>query len=160
MSDASTIDMNSLVTRIAEEDQRARAAAPGVNAANKVAVLGAMTAAGISRAVVTFDGSGDEGAVRDIQCFCGNAVIDSEPKSCADITLQSVCDWRHSLGNDPVDLVTALEDVTNELIAQTHQGWENNDGGQGEAVFDTGAGTITLNIGLNYISTDEYSYEV
>lgn len=158
MTETTQSDGLNFFQQMIEEDARTKAAAPAVNSANKAAIFAGMAQAAISRIIACFDGSGDDGAVREIQYFRGDEQLESEPVTPATIAVQSARSWRNGPG-DLVDLPTAIEYVTDELIDQHHAGWENNEGGQGEAIFDADAGTITLSIGLNYTQTDDHRYE-
>lgn len=156
---ATNIDMTAIWAKIAEDERIGRAAAPAVNAHNKAAILAALAAGGYSGAIVRFNGSGDSGAVEEIDLFRDGELATDTPDATPSIELQHIPQWGMASGSDMHDLKGALEELAYELIAQTHPGWENNDGGQGELEIDVAEARLTLNIGLNYIQTDDNSYD-
>lgn len=55
----------------------------------------------------------------------------------------------------------AIKDLTYELIAQNHLGWENNDGAYGELVIDTATGKAGLEHSTRFVraETDAHEWE-
>ncbi len=58
-----------------------------------------------------------------------------------------------------VSIADAIERLAYDLLAQTHCGWENNDGAYGDFTFDVAERTITLDYNERYTAS-EYSQHV
>lgn len=142
------IDIAALLQRLDAEQAEARKLVEP----NKRALFAVLAPAGITRVTVTFDGGGDSGQIEAVDAFCGEetaALPDGE------VTLS-----RRSYRSDDVEQVTlsvpeAIEDLCYALLGQEHGGWENNEGGYGEFVFDVIADTIELDMNIR-IGTSEY----
>ena len=142
------IDIAALMRRLDAEQAEARKLVEP----NKHALFAVLAPAGITRVTVTFDGGGDSGQIEAVDAFCGEetaALPDGE------VTLS-----RRSYRSDDVELVAlsvpeAIEDLCYALLGQEHGGWENNEGGYGEFVFDVTADRIDLDMNIR-IETSEY----
>ena len=53
----------------------------------------------------------------------------------------------------------AIETLSYAFLQETHAGWENNEGGYGDFVFDVAAGTITLDYNERIETSENYSHE-
>ncbi len=53
----------------------------------------------------------------------------------------------------------AIEALSYDFLAQTHCGWENNDGAYGDFTFDVTEGCITLDYNVRYTASENYSHE-
>lgn len=147
------------VSYASPEAEAARAATGRVEvavlAANKAILMGALAAAGVKIASVQYDGNGDSGGVED---------VDLAPKPGEDqktILLAVSYGWLRerfvTMSIKQMDLESALSAfVDGDLISHFgHSGYENDEGGGGEAVFDVEKGTITLNHYDYIIERDE-----
>jgi hypothetical protein len=56
------------------------------------------------------------------------------------------------------DLNTAIEELTDDYLAETNVDWYNNDGGFGELIIDVDEGTVALEVSVRFTeSSTEYS---
>jgi hypothetical protein len=46
-----------------------------------------------------------------------------------------------------------------DFLDRTHAGWENNDGADGEFVFDVASRTVTLDYNERYTASNNFNYE-
>jgi len=122
---------------------------------NKANLFERLSAAGVTRVVVTFDGYADSGQLESVQGFAGD-------EACA---LPSTTVQIHRLGfRDPAPTVSAqsigeaIETLAYDFLEEKHGGWENNAGAFGEFVFDVAAGEITLDYNERFEDSENYSY--
>lgn len=117
----------------------------------------------VARVVVEFSGSGDSGSIQYISLEGGedstlNAVkIPWSRKSSQFVDGK----WQHQTTESPMSLRNVLESVTYEALESSNLDWYNNDGGQGEFVIDLDGPdgvNISLEMGINYTRTDDYSF--
>ena len=132
----SVIDMAALMRRLDEDQARARK----VVEPNKRALFAALAAAGIS------------GQIEDIKVLSGENETNLPD---GEVTLS-----RLQYGSDDAEPATlpimeAVEGLCYALLGQEHGGWENNEGGYGEFIFDVAANTIELDMNIR-IETSEY----
>jgi hypothetical protein len=142
----------------------------------KPILFGALKAAGIRRVTVTFDGYGDSGQIESVEAYdAENQPIDLpaepipypfatmeeryEPSSetpsgqrCAGYEVQEI--EKSSLIQD------IIEEIFWEFIGAKHDGWENNDGGFGECVFEVESQTIRLAMNTRYTETNYFEHEL
>ena len=142
------IDIAALMRRLDEEQARARKLVEP----NKRALFAVLALAGITRVTVTFDGGGDSGQIEAMEAFCGD---DSASLPEGEVMLE-----RHSYRSDEVEQIVlsvpeAIEDLCYALLGQAHGGWENNEGGYGEFVFDVAGDSIALDMNIR-IETSEF----
>ena len=163
-------DLQTWLDREAERQQAFLAAIPET----KAAILGALFAAGVVRVRVDYDGYGDSGqmndfiatlvdgsekALADISALGGDATLPSQPLD------NKVDDGSGRLNKASVDdkdvrsLADTVEAFCYDLLDAHHDGYENNEGGSGEFVFDVEAGTISLCHHDNFISVDTTEHE-
>ena len=118
-----------------------RAKAGDALATNKVALLTALAAAGVSTVIVTFDGYGDSGQIESMDTRSGDDDIALPATAIAFATIG----WTETA---PVmremTLADAVEQIVYDCLWQTHGGWENNEGAFGTFIFDIAEGTIAL----------------
>ena len=120
---------------------------------NKTALFDALAAARIDTVEVTFNGYADEGQIDGI-------VADGEGAG-ADLRLVNIELARIVWGNpvstrETLTLKDAIEKLTHDLLEQTYDGWENNQGAYGDFLFDVFERTITLNFNER-IETSEHT---
>ena len=61
-------------------------------------------------------------------------------------------------GRVPEDLDTAIEELTDDYLAETNVDWYNNDGGFGDLTIDVDEGTVALEVSIRFTeSSTEYS---
>lgn len=120
----------------------------------KRSLLAVLPALGIALIEVSFDGSGDSGAVEEIACRNAQDQ-DIELPEDAVVLIED-----HGITLDEISLRNALEDLTYSALELHHPGWEDNDGAGGKLIVDVPAGTITLECQLRYIAIEECSSEL
>jgi hypothetical protein len=121
----------------------------------KANLMAALKAAGVARVTVVFDGEGDSGGVEDVQV----EGADTLP------SVQVTC-FAAGYGDDDPETATenplrqAVEDLAMTVLSAKHGGWENNDGGYGEVVFDVAAECVTLDYNERFTDTTNYTHEL
>ncbi len=123
---------------------------------------------GVSKLVVTFSGGGDSGDIESVDAY--------NTGQTAAIPLTAQIPWSsdESCFNEEYKTWTevtkeglmSIEEIAKELTfkALENEGldWYNNDGGQGtlEIDFSTSPPTIQLDVGINYMSTEDHSFNL
>ena len=146
------IDIAALMRRLDEEQARARKLVEP----NKRALFAVLAPAGITRVTVTFDGGGDSGQIEAVEAFCG---ADSASLPEGEVTLE-----RHSYRSDEAEQIVlsvpeAIEDLCYALLGQEHGGWENNEGGYGEFVFDVAGDSIALDMNIRIETSELHGHQ-
>jgi hypothetical protein len=122
---------------------------------NKAVLLNALTLAGVTQVVVTFDGYGDSGQIENVEVRAGDNDI-AMPAASIEIT-EAV--WGQSEPErSTVSLATAIESLAYDVLERTHCGWENNDGAYGDIIFDVAEHRITLDYNERYTSSENYTH--
>lgn len=135
-----------------EYDCRARE----ILTANKAVLFDSLTAAGIETVIVAFDGYGDSGQIERIDV---DGAEEAVPLSRDRIEVARVR-W----GNPEIERQTqtvreAIETLVYDLLRQTHEGWEINDGAYGDFTFNVAERTIKLDYNERYISSENFTHE-
>lgn len=131
-------------------------------AKNKDAILLAMTAAGITSIVATYEGESDEGSPTEL-------VIEPEG---ADLSLATLAMAVQSSQWDEVTRVwtwhddeaamlldEAISAFVDDVIEAHHSGFENGTGGGGELTFDAAAMSVTYD-NFNYVVERDHAGEI
>ena len=104
-----------------------------------------LDARGIAKAVITFDGCGDEGQIERI------TFDDAES---ADIDANGSADIPPHPDGTPVAslhiLETWLEDFAYDAVGGHSPGWQDNDGAYGEITLDVATRTVTLDFNARF----------
>jgi len=142
MTEPNTIPAPSFDFAAWEAERRAHEAAQAsIRPANKAALFSVLSAAGITSVDVSFDGYGDSGQIESIDAKADTAVILLPD---ATVTL-IIIGWQDT---DPTErtmpIHEAIEHFAFDCLAQTHGGWENNEGAFGTFLFDVADQSITL----------------
>ncbi len=125
-----------------------------VHNGNKTVLFDALAAAGITTVIVTFDGSGDSGQIDNIEVQ--GHVADLPP---TEVEL-AFASWGSSdIRREALSLYDAIEALVYELLRQTHEGWENNEGAYGEFTFDVVKRSVVLDYNER-IETSEYTQHI
>ena len=124
-----------------------------VRPANKAAILTVLGAAGITSVLVTFDGSGDTGQIEGVAAFIGDAAAGLPA---ADVEISSPLWDGSGVETRTMPLAEAIEQLAYDLLEDTHDGWEINEGAYGEFTFVVAEGVIRLDYNER-IETSEYS---
>lgn len=119
---------------------------------NKATLFAAMTAAGITQVIVTFDGSGDSGQIEEISALSGGTT-DDLPQ--VQVAIASAAWGRDRITSSEMWFETAIEKLAYDLLSDNHGGWEINDGAYGEFVFDSEAGAIQLDYNERYTASEQ-----
>lgn len=131
-------------------------------ACNKEILLDALKHAGAIRAGVAYHGGGDEGTDQGAKASdAHNQAVDLSS------TVTLFCErrdheagqWKISIAQQDALLDIALSDYAMEAVYQHHRGWENNEGGYGEVIFDCEAGTVRIEH-FDYFVESEYTETV
>jgi hypothetical protein len=123
---------------------------------NRTALFDALTTAGVTRVVVSFDGYGDSGQIENIEVKTGDATV-----AMPETEIEVACaEWGqaepvHSL----VSVANAIEALAYDLLGQAYCGWEDNEGAYGEFTFDVAARSITLDYNQRFTDS-EYSQHI
>ena len=124
---------------------------------NKSALFDALSAAAIQTVVIEFDGCGDSGQLENITGLdAENAEI---PLPEADIEIREVQFEGASILVVKRPVRDVLETLAYDLLEQTHDGWENGDGGHGEFTFDVATRSITLDYNERFTNSTNYQHE-
>jgi hypothetical protein len=122
---------------------------------NKTSIFAALKAASITRVSVTFDGSGDSGQIQEVTAESGDKAIEI-PQTTVEMIRTS---WGSTEATkSTISLQDAVEDICFDCLSQEHDGWENNDGGQGEFSFDVAEERIELNFEQFYTDSTNHSH--
>ena len=136
----------------AQHAQRKRLA-DEVRPQNKVAILTALAAADIASVIVNFDGAGDSGQIEDVSAFADDVPVEL-PATNVEIATPvwdgTGCETRN------LHLREAIEQFAYDLLEETHDGWEINEGAYGEFSFDVAGNTIRLDYNER-VETTEFS---
>lgn len=127
-----------------------------IRPANKQVLFDALAAAGITSVVVCFDGYGDSGQIEDIEVHASDQTAEL-PTSAIEI---AQAQWGSSdVRQTTLTLRDAIETLAYDLLAETHGGWENNEGAFGNFTFDVAARTITLDYNERIETSENSQHE-
>ena len=123
---------------------------------------------GVAKLVVNFSGGGDSGDIDSVDAYNAGQT--------AAIPLTTQIPWSSDEKYFNMDEGTwekrtkeglmSIEEIAKELTLQALENegldWYNNDGGQGslEIDFSTSPPTIQLDVGINYMSTEDHSFNL
>jgi hypothetical protein len=114
---------------------------------NKSTLLAALRETGAATATVTYQGSGDSGYVE------GVSIQDANDAAINWSSTVTYCDvenrfengaWHPVIVEKEQPLETALSDFAMTAVYCRHGGWENNEGGCGNVVFDTATDVVRI----------------
>lgn len=125
-------------------------------AQNKTVLFDVLQNAGITAVIVHFDGYGDSGQIEDIEARAGDEKIDLPDLS---VTLTLARSGSTEPVAKTISLAEAIETMVYDFLERTHAGWENNDGADGEFVFDVASRTVTLDYNERYSASNNYNHE-
>ncbi len=122
---------------------------------NKAVLSDALTEAGITHIVVSFDGYGDSGQIEDVETRAGG---DSIAMPTAMIEIARFVWGQAEPERATISIADAIESLAYDVLERTHCGWENNDGAFGDITFDTAARTISLDYNERYTSSENCTH--
>ena len=141
----------------------------------KASLFGALARSGVMLIEVKFDGCGDAGQIESIHAQNGaQEEVDLPTEAISFMERVFDTSWPCSdpaapgetgtiykstvkVVNSPV--TEAIEKTVYDLLRETHQGWEDNDGAFGLFRFDTRDQTITLEYNERYTETNYSEHE-
>jgi len=125
------------------------------NLANKSAVFAALAAASITTVSVAFDGSCDSGQINEVAAKKAGTAVELPD---AQIDFQDVDSNGNKLTPSKCTLRDAIEALCFNYLSQEHDGWEINDGGQGEFLFDVAEQTIELDFNQFFTGSTNHTH--
>jgi hypothetical protein len=122
---------------------------------NEAIVFEALSAAGITRVLVNFDGAGDGGQIEDANAYAGDKLVDFPATT---VTLHRQQYGNEELTTHEMSLREAVEELCYGYLEQENAGWENNDGAFGEFNFDVAERRIALDFNERFIDYTQHDY--
>ena len=127
--------------------------------ANKQAIFDALKANSIPAVAVTYSGSGDSGCIDGVDPFQlpESMTVDLSKITVAILVRRSRLegtDWKEDLVTETTSLNAAIEEFTYDWLQAEHPGWQNNDGADGEIVFDIKTGGATMSHNSFYVESE------
>lgn len=147
--------------KAADTAQSSLAEKPHLYMDNLRAVLPILRQHGIQRAIVRFDGSGDEGTIDDVELSPPDNAAAILNETVAIQSRDSVFDdghWAYSIQHHQCRLSEAITTITDDYLEFTNVDWFNDSGGFGQMEINVVDGTVTLDVNTRYEeSTSAYS---
>ena len=152
MSDTEPTDVSVFPSDPWQQQERELARiASEVLLANKAALFDALAAAGITTVLVNFDGCGDSGQVEMIEARTGD---DDCALRAVEVEIASANWGSTTIYRQFRPVRQAIETLVYDVLSESHDGWENNDGACGEFTFDVAERTITLDYNERHMESD------
>lgn len=129
--------------------------------ANREAILRCIKEHGFGKVRVYYCGSGDSGGIEDVDVQGMNSdepivkLIKAKTSWDRDTGI-----WSESIGEVEMVLSDAIKEHCYDLLCRQHSGWENNDGGSGEFIFDAALDKIHWTHNEYYTETNTTEQEV
>lgn len=129
---------------------------------NRDALMQALAALGIQKALVTYSGSGDSGDTTEVETVPPEAKAKLQEArltyavAIPTYRLNQPITW--AIEERDLSLREALEDFTLQWLEQHHGGWENNDGGAGTLTVDVPGNSFVLEHDAYYTESFRYEY--
>ena len=130
------------------------------NEQEKATLLTQLNLLGAKEVRVEFQGGGDDGQVDGVYMLDNNSSEIEVPDDM--IAWTTLTYGEQEAESKPTKLVDALEDLCSRALDNTRLDWYNNAGGQGSLTIDfkENPPTITLHVGINQTTTDDYEYDL
>ncbi len=128
--------MNDAVLSLYDQDLAKRAKRLPLMKAELIEALAALKA---TRAVIQYDGCGDNGQIESVEAFRANG----KPVSLDTPPFQLAVEASETTGRY-ASLREALDDYAWDLLAVYHDGFEDGDGAFGEITIDVGKALVTI----------------
>jgi len=130
------------------------------NEQEKTTLLTQLNLLGAKKVRVEFQGGGDDGQIEGVYLINNNDDYIDMPDDM--IAWTSLTYGNQQSEQKPTKLVDALEDVCQRALDETGLDWYNNDGGQGNLTIDfrETPPKISLYVGINQTTTDDYVYDL
>lgn len=133
--------------------QAERANAYQIALQNRREIHATLHSLGAKTVTCTYSGYGDSGQIDDTN-IDGIDIGKEMPE-----VMLTCLDEKGDRVVHPQGLMNALTDMFYTFLEHHHPGYENNDGGQGEFIWDVKENTISLDHGDNYVQTEHTSHE-
>lgn len=118
--------------------------------ATKTTIFDVLASAQIAMVAVGFDGSGDSGQIDEPTAYGAD---DSKlPLPAVDVIV-TIEEFGREAAPGPRVLNDAIRDLASSLLERQHGGWEDNEGGFGEILFDTAERSITIEFNERFVDT-------
>lgn len=124
-------------------------------------LLSALQFSGVTKAVVSFDGSGDSGSIDLVMCYDErDQRINPEDEIDWEFISTRWVDgaWQEESSFRPIPLTKALEDLCYDMLEQTGIDWYNNDGGFGELRINVTSKQIDLEVNTRYTQYETHNF--
>lgn len=118
----------------------------------RAAIFAALKYAGIATVTVSFSGGGDSGSIDDVSAM--NAGGDP-----VDLPEDAQLQFTRSGELVAQTLKEAIIDLADAVLERCGHDWYNNEGGQGEVILHVEEQRIELQISINYMSSEDFSYD-
>ena len=130
------------------------------NKQEKETLLTQLNLLGAKHVYVEFRGGGDDGEIEGVYYRDKNDDIQDMPTDMIAWTKQTYGEQTEETKN--TSLVDVLEDLCYRALDETGLDWYNNDGGQGglHIDFTKTPVAISLNVGINTLSTDAHFFDM
>lgn len=132
-------------------------------------LLSTLRMLGVTKVVVEFSGSGDSGNIDAVHAT-------NEREDVIDLTTTSIpwnkvrgetsyvagsFSWATKVTPEVMTVEKVIESLCELALDQSQLDWYNNDGGQGHFTIDLSqeAPSIALDVGINYMQTEDHSFE-
>jgi hypothetical protein len=148
----SRIDFAQVFAEQAERSDRIDALRP----ANRDRLFDGLTDAGITHVTVTFDGEGDSGQIESIGAWASDKAVDLPA---VEIPYAALAWDNPEIEMRQLSLEDVVEQLAYDFLADTHGGWENNDGAYGEFCFDASARSIHLEFNERFTSSELFTHD-
>jgi hypothetical protein len=122
---------------------------------NKATVMNTLAAAGITSAVVVFDGYGDEGQVESIEARVGETTVQLPVTS---IVMLDADENGTTSSEREMPLNEAIENLCYGYLEEAHGGWEVNDGAYGTFTFTVADGSVVLDFNQRFSDSENYEH--
>jgi hypothetical protein len=119
---------------------------------NKAAIMDALTAAGVTSVVVTFDGNSDSGQIESLEARAGEITV--ELPTTQMLMLEESDDDETAQHDTSIPLVEAIETLCYDLLEQEHGGWEINEGSYGTFTFNVSDRSVELDFNLRIVDEE------
>lgn len=120
-------------------------------------ILPLLRESGTQKVTVSFEGSGDSGAIGDVTY----TPDETEPPQSQRVEILATSrdfdngHWRTTVNPDQISLNSAIETITYDFLEETGINWYDNEGGYGELVIDVSQSSVTLSVSERYTEINE-----
>jgi len=115
--------------------------------------------AGINEVVISFSGGGDSGAIDGSEAFMVTGEGDARAVTPALLPETQVNFYAYDGELEAMTVGEALERLGDQVLEGCGLDWYNNEGGQGEIIVYVDKQIVRLEIGINSMSTEDYTFE-